>query len=233
VIAGDIDPDEAIKLATSIYGVIEPFPDAPRRFRPQEPASHASRLITLKDDKVEQPMVYRLYATASEKVGDTAQVRALEVLSKILGEGNTSRLYKSLVMEQGLAASAGSFYHPMRLDQGLFGVYAYPKEGVSLDVLDAAMEAVLQNLIHEGVRDDELQRAKTLLIAKTTYKQDSQYALAYHYGQALTIGIDIHALVHWPDQITQVSVSDVANAARDALIATNSATGYLLPESLS
>lgn len=231
VIAGDIDPDEAIALVKKIYGAIAPSKNAPSRFRPQEPVNKASRHVSLSDPKVEQPLVYRIYTTASENVGDKTQVRALEVLSKILGEGSTSRLYKNLVMERGLAASAGSFYHSMRLNQGMFGLYAYPKEGVSLEELDQAMEDVLQTLTSEGISEAELKRAKTLLVSKTIYKQDNQYSLAYHYGQALCLGIDINTLAGWPDEINAVSTQAVSDAAREGLSRTSSATGYLLPSS--
>jgi zinc protease len=232
VLAGDIDPEKGFELAQDIYGSIAPFDKAPTRFRPLEPPSRAERRVSVSDSKVEQPLVYRIYSVASEKTGDVKDVRALEVFTRILGGGNTSRLYRELVMGQALASSAGSFYHPMRRDDGLFGIYAYPKEGVSLETLEAAMDDVLANILNEGVREDEMKRAKKLLVARTLYQQDSQYSLAYHYGQALSIGLDLTTLANWPSQIEAVTSSDILNAVQKELTMRKSVTGYLLPESV-
>ena len=55
VVAGDVEPDQVNALAQQIYGAIPARGEAPKRFRPQEPEPRAHRLVTLADEKVEQP----------------------------------------------------------------------------------------------------------------------------------------------------------------------------------
>ncbi len=84
VIAGDIKPEAALKLAEETYGKIKRRTDLPPRHRPQEPPPAAVRSLTLADPRVEQPMLQRAYlvpsfatAKAHKKPGES---EALEVL---------------------------------------------------------------------------------------------------------------------------------------------------------
>ena len=58
---------------------------------------------------------------------------------QILGGGTTSRLYRSLVVEQGLAVSSGAGYSPDGLGPQTFMVYASPRDGTYLVRLEAAV----------------------------------------------------------------------------------------------
>ena len=71
----------------------------------------------------------------------------MQVLAEILGGGASSRLYKTLVLDRGLALSAGAHYSPGAIDLAAFGVYAAPKPGVSVGELETAIDAELQRLV--------------------------------------------------------------------------------------
>ena len=87
------------------------------------------------------------------------------MLAFILGHGNTSRLYRALVEERGLAVGAGGWYSGSALDATQFGVYGSPKPGVTLPQLEDAIDAVIDNLLANGVTADEVERASSRLIA--------------------------------------------------------------------
>ena len=107
-------------------------------------------------------------------LAETQRVRtimraALEVLSEIFGGTSTSRLYRSLVIEQKLATSAGAFYRGSSLDLTTFRIYATPRPGVSLDQLEAAVGVELERVKEEPITEQEVERATRRLVAEATY----------------------------------------------------------------
>src|SRR5260370_42143790 len=109
------------------------------------------------------------YGTAQPGEAET-----LDLLMKIAGSGSTSRLYQKLVAADGLASSAGGWYGGSSMDFGKIAVYAVPSDGVSLEQLEAGVDAVLADIAQNGVTADELDRAKKNYLAEYVYESDSQ-----------------------------------------------------------
>src|SRR5262249_60732050 len=103
---------------------------------------------------------------------------ALAVAMEILGGSGPSRLYRALVEDQRLAVSAGASANTDGIGGGSVSVGATPAEGVSPERLEAAVDAVIAQFLHDGPTDAELTRAKSQLAAAAIYAQDSQEALA-------------------------------------------------------
>jgi zinc protease len=132
------------------------------------------------------------------------------------------------VLDKGIALTAGAYYSGTALDYGKFGVYGSPKPGVSLRDVEAGIDTVLADVIAHGVTTDELDRAKTRLIADAVYAEDSQATLARWYGSALATGQTVEDVRGWPDRIRAVTADDVQQAARTWLDRRRSVTGYLV-----
>jgi zinc protease len=229
VIAGDVTADEVRALAEKTYAKVPRVAEVAPRARPQEPQQIAPRTVTLADARVAQPSLQRSYLVPSytRAKNDAA---ALEVLAHVLGTGQTSRLYRALVVEQRLAVNAGSFYQGSALDDTRFGVYAMPQPGVTFAQVEHALDDVIAGLIKSGIGADELARAKTRMIADAVYAQDNQASLARWYGVALTTGQTVADVQAWPDLIRSVTAEQVRDAARAWLDARRSVTGYLVKE---
>lgn len=228
VVAGDVQPDEVRGLAESSYGKIERRFETQPRLRPQEPPTAAARSVTLADPRVEQPSVQRSYLVPSVTTAQRGESEALEVLAHILGGGSNSRLYRRLVVEQGVAVSAGAGYQGSALDATRFSVYGTPANGKTLAQVETAIEAVIAELAEKGVNAEEFERSKTRLIADAIYAQDSQSSLARWYGGALAIGLTVESVQTWPDRIRAVTADAVRDAARKWLDKQRSVTGYLV-----
>jgi zinc protease len=132
------------------------------------------------------------------------------------------------VIEQGLALNAGASYSGTAVDYAKFSVFGAPKPGVSLPQLEAAIDGILSEVIVHGVSSDELDRAKTRLIAEAVYAEDNQATLARWYGAALATGQTVENVRSWPDRIRAVTAAAVQNAARTWLDRRHSVTGYLV-----
>ena len=141
---------------------------------PAEPPPVAPRLVVVNDEKVEQPSWQRCYLAPSHRTGAPGELETLDALAHLLGGGQTSLLYRKLVLEDKLAVAAtritwarrstrrGSTSTPCRFTR------------VSLNVLDAAVDRVLASFMADGAEGAALERAKTRLVADAIYAQDSQ-----------------------------------------------------------
>jgi zinc protease len=230
VVAGDVDVDEVKALAEKFYGAVKPLGPIGPRIRPQEPLPEAVRHVTLADPRVAQPSLQRSYLVPSYATAKPGEAEALDVLSHILGNGSTSRLYRVLVAEKNLATSAGAWYQGSALDPSRLGVYGTPKPGVTLPQFEDAIDDVLANVIEQGVTASELERAKTRMIADVTYDQDNQATLARWYGTALTTGMTVDSVRAWPGRIRAVTAEQVRAVAKQFLDKRRSVTGYLVKD---
>ncbi len=228
VVAGDITAEKLRPLAEKYYGGLKPG-DAVERRRTQEPPPAAARRITLRDPRVRQPSWRRAYLAPSHGFGEKAQIYPLQVLVEIFGSGSTSRLYRSLVIDRKLAVSAGAFYDSDGLGPASFSIAASPLPGVSMDQLEAGIEAQIARLVDRGVNAQETARAKQRLVDGAVFARDSLHAGARVLGAALSAGQSIEDVENWPQRIAAVSAAEVSAAARAVFNPRASVTGLLLP----
>ena len=89
---------------------------------------------------------HEILSAQSYAKGPKGTPEAMDMLAAILGGGQTSRLYQSLVVDKKLASSAGAFYSGSARGAGQFGVYATPRDGVSFDTLETAMDQIIRSM---------------------------------------------------------------------------------------
>ena len=154
---------------------------------------------------------------------------ALDMLAAILGGGQTSRLYQSLVVDKKLASNAGAFYSGYARGPAQFGVYATPRDGVSFDTLETAMDQIIRGMTMTPPESGEFERAKTRLVAEYTYQQDNQFQMAQDYGTALSVGMTLADVEDWPNRIKAVQPTDVRRVAQTHLVKEESVTGRMQP----
>lgn len=228
VVAGDVTAETVRPLAEKYYGVL-PRADTPPRKRLEEPPAVAARRVVLEDARVQQPQLSRLYQAPSYNRGRKELAYPLQVLAEIVGGNATSRLYRALVVEQGVAAGASAWYDPAALDLASFGVAATPRPGVPMEKVEAALDASLARILAEGLPADEVERAKSRLRANVAYARDSLHTGARVLGEALATGQTVEDVEAWPQRIAAVTPEQVAEAARAVLVMRASVTGVLLP----
>jgi zinc protease len=229
VVAGDVTVEQVRALAEKYYGVIPPQP-VPARDRVKEPPKVATTTLEMRSPRVAQATWSRSFLAPSYTGGETKYAYPLEVLSEILGGGATSRLNRSLVLQQKLALSAGSYYDPGRLDLSTFGVYASPRGDVPVEKLQGAVEAEIKKLLEQGVTEEEVERAKTRMQAEAVYQRDSLAGPANIFGAALATGRTIEDVEAWPERIGKVTADEVNAAAKYVIREQVAVTGILLPE---
>jgi zinc protease len=229
VIAGDVTTDEVKALAEKYYGPIAKK-DVAARQRLSEPQAYAPRRVTMESEFVSQPSVSRLYQAPSYRTAQGNQAYALQVLDEILGGNNVGRLYRRLVVEQALADSIGSNYDPSPYDVGTFAFWGAPRQGGSVEKIEAAIDDEIAKLLKDGVTDQEVADAKRRLQIAAVKSRDSLSGAATLVATRIADGSTLAEIQAWPDRIGTVTAADVLAAAKLVLVPNNSATGTLLPK---
>jgi len=229
IIAGDVKTADVRVLAQKYYGVI-PASENISRFRPQEPPQTAPRRIEYRDVRVRQPSWRRTYTAPSSMSGETEHSLPLDMLATILGGGTTSRLYQSLVVEQKIASSAGSWYSGTAVDLGRFGLYGRPAPTSDIATLEAAVDAQIEKIIRDGVTAKELERARAGMLAAAIYARDSVTSTARIFGRSLVVGRTVEDVESWPERVEKVTAEQIQAAAKHVFDIRHSVTGLLLPK---
>ncbi|MFM9842113.1 MAG: M16 family metallopeptidase [Dongiaceae bacterium] len=228
IIAGDVTLEQVRPLAEKYYGVIAKR-DVPVRNRPQEPAQFAPRRVTLASADVKQGQWSRQYQAPSYRTGPKEDVYALELLAEILGGNTSSRLYRRLVVDDRIAASAGAYFDSDAYDLGTFGFYAVPPPGTDAATVEKVTDEEIARLLREGVTEPELAAAKKALLSDAIKARDSIAGPARIIGTSLSTGSTIEDIEEWPDRIQAVTADQVKIAAAKVLQINYSVTGTLLP----
>jgi zinc protease len=232
IVAGDVDPEAVRDLAEKYYGVI-PAKDIPERRRVIEPPQNAPREVRLTSARVRQPQVSISYLAPSYRQAAGNEAYALQVASEIVGGGATARLYSRLVVEQGIAGSAGAGYSPTNYDYSTFQFYVAPRPGQEVEPAEAALRAEVAKLLESGVTEDEVAAAKKRLVAGAIFARDNLSTAPRAIGAALTTGGTLEQLEAWPERIAEVTADDVNAALKAVLRDEQSVTSYLLPDPTS
>jgi zinc protease len=234
VVAGDVEPDAVKALAEKYYGPLEPSPGIGPRNRPQEPVQLSERRMSYRDARVAQPYIARSYLAPERDPGDQKKAAALTILAAALGgSAQTSIMATKLQFESRIALYASAGYDGTSFDDTTFNLALVPAPGVGMAEAERAMDAVLADVIKNGIDAEQFDRIKTQIHADNIYAEDSVMGLARRYGEALTTGLTIEDVQAWPAVLDAVTVEDVKAAALDVLDKRRSVTGWMMPETAS
>ena len=162
-IVGDIDKAKTIKLVEKYFGSLKKGPAVPA-VRVNTPRITAERRITVKD-RIEMPRIYMAWITPPIfKPGDAEA----DLAARILADGRSSRLYKSLVYEKQIAQNVVAYQYSLTLGS-VFVVQATARKGHTLEELEKAIEVQLDALRTAGPDTLELDRAKTTVETQTLF----------------------------------------------------------------
>ena len=229
IVAGDTTADQVRKLAEKHYGPIPQRKVDPRR-RPGEGATDLPQRVTRADARVAEPRWSRDYLAPSYHKGESQYAYALQVLARLLGGGETSRLWKALVVDRKVALSAWASYSPSSLGLTSFDLGVHPASGTPIVEIESAVGGLLGKLIDDGVGADEVERAQNQLLAGAIYSQDSLQSGPRIYGTALGVGGTVADIDAWPQRIAAVTPAAVVAAARHIWRADGLVTSVLTPQ---
>lgn len=221
VIVGAVDPEEALALARKHFGPIA-RQTPPEPIRTREPPQRGERRVHVAID-AQTPLLQVAYHGIA---GADPRAPALELLMRILTDGDASRLHRRLVEEQRLAISVDG-YADEGFDPGLVWFFlSLPAQG-DLAAAEAALTRELAGVVREGVSAAELSRARNQALA------DFWRGLATIDGKAAALGEyavlkgGYEKLFDAPAKYQAVTLDDIKQVAADLLDPTRRTVGTL------
>ena len=207
VIVGDVKADDAIASLENAFknheGQARPMIE-----RPAEPAQNEARVCGL-TDKVEEAQLAIGFRIPSISHEDLA---ALDVLSVILGQGESSRLSQKVQREQRVVNEAYAYAYTPR-DNGMFvvGASLTPEK---LEPAAIGIIAEVKRIQNERVSNTELTKAKTLLGSEAIFQLETVEGLARRVGYWQTMIGDPSYEERYQERVAQVSADDVQRVAK-------------------
>lgn len=222
-VIGGFDVDATLAAIQQSYGAIPKAPQVIPAVATTEPKQLGPRrLIIERAGQVGVVMTaFKAPAGASE---DWA---ALSLIEQIVGADKTGRLYRAL--EDKGKASATFTYAPQLRDPGLFILAAFMTPEATHEATEAIILDEIKKLTDDGVTEDELARAKSVIQASTIYGRDGPYAIAKQINEAIAMG-DWTNYITLPKAIQNVRAEDIQRVASKYFTRNNSTTGWFVPQ---
>jgi len=152
VMAGDLDPARAFALAREYFGDIEPGPEGAPVSAPAPAIDAEIRLMMT--DRVELPRLYLGWHTPPLFAPGDAE---LDLVADFIGNGKTSRLYRSLVYERRIATDVAASQNSRELSS-FFQVVITAAPGRSLSEIDQVLTGEISAWQDRGPTPDEMAR---------------------------------------------------------------------------
>lgn len=153
VVAGDINKAQAKEWIQKYFGPIKKGPAIQRETYVEEPITQTIN-ANFEDPNIQIPMVVTAYRTPSMKTRDA---RVLDMISTILSDGKSSRLYKKIVDDKKMALQIGAFSYNQE-DYGTYIVYGLPQAPfTSADIVNE-VDAEIVKLQTELISEKDLQK---------------------------------------------------------------------------
>ena len=224
-IAGDVDPQEVKALAKTYFGRFKARPQ-PATVTEVEPAQAETREVTVNFPS--QPWYLEGYHIPSLSDPDYL---VYEVISQLLSNGRTSRLYQSLVEEQVALSAQGFSGFPGDKYPNLMMVYAQTAPGTSVEELATALRAEIERLKTEPAKREELQRVKTQLKAGLLRTLDSNMGMARILAEYEAKTGSWRNIFQDLARLQEITPEDIQRVAQKTFTAENRTIGRLLPSS--
>lgn len=224
VIAGDFDDAAARASVAKYFGWIPGGADVQRNI-PAEPVQTEARRREL-IRPVPLAMVRIGYHGPAYRDADTT---AVDLLTTILGGGASSRLHKRLVSSENPLASEAQSGLSAPLDPGIISVTASVLAGKDADEVEKILLQVVEDVIQNGVTQEELDKAKTLARISVIAGRKTAEDLAEQVGDELLLTGTTDGVNKAIQQIDAVTLADIQAAARKYLVASNSSTIRVTP----
>ena len=188
-----------------------------------EPPQVAEKTVVLKMPS--QPLYLEGYHRPDYLDPDDA---VYDAISDILSNGRTSRLYRSLVRDQQIAAEAAGFSgFPGDKYPGLFAFFAVPLPGHTPDQMKDAIHKEIDKLKTTDVTDEELEMFKTRSRADLLRGLGDNEGLASQLAEYQQRYGDWRELFKQLDKIDKVSKADIRRVANKTFVDTNRTVGIL------
>ena len=207
VIAGNVKTAEVRSMVEKWFGDI-PRGDVPERRLPKEPAQEKFAR-KLQQANVPVDALYLAFHCPSRTDED---FYATDLLTDVLSNGPSSRLYRRLLKEQKLFSSIDC-YITGNVDPGLLIIEGKPADGVSLEACSEAIWKEIEDLKTNPIPERELQKLKNKVESSLVFSEANvlNKAINLAFFELLGNANQINEEVELYEKVTTADIQKMAN----------------------
>ncbi len=224
IVVGDVDTAKIVEKVSKSFNSEYKKP-LKKHFRKEFPLFAQKRKVEYLDTQ----SGYMMLGFRGVNIADN-DTFALDVLAEILGGGKSSKFYRNIKEQKGIAYSISASNGSYR-DDGIFYINA--------NFTPANAEKVEKSIFDEityiqkyGVTEEELNTAKKMIEQETYYSRESTSNIATELGYILTLTGSTDLYENYIENIKKVSANDVQRAAQRYLGANKAAISIALPKKM-
>lgn len=165
-ICGNIDAERGTALAEKWFGDIPPA-RTPASLLPEEPRQTEARRLVAADNDVPADAIYKVFHMGAR---NSRNFYACDVISDILSNGQSSRLYLRLMKEKRLFSSIDA-YVTGDADPGLFVFSGKLSEGIGMEEAEDAIDAEIRDFLRTDISGREVQKVINKAEARISYEE--------------------------------------------------------------
>lgn len=217
VVVGDVRPEAVFDLAKRFFGPLRPSV-LPARKPQNEPAQTGIRRVHVKAVAEEPTLTMAWRAPGLIDPERDWMPYALDVLAGVLDGYPGARLNTRLVREQRIAVDVDAGYDGIGRGPSLFMLGGAPAPGHTVEQLEAALRGQVRQIAEEGVRPEELARARSQVVARQVFARDSISAQARMIGELESAGLGYRNEDRLLERLREVTLEQVRQVAREVLV---------------
>lgn len=209
VVAGDIDKTQAKKWINEYFAPIPKGADIARQKFVEDPITSQIN-TTFEDANIQLPMLINAYRTPSMK---DREARVLDMVSSVLSDGKSSRLYKRMVDKEKIALEVASFKWDEE-DYSTYFILGLPMTGKTLGDLQASIDSEVEKICTELITESEFQKIQNQFENHFVNQNSSTEGIAHNLSSYYLLYKDVNLINTELDiyrSITREEIREVAN----------------------
>lgn len=211
-LVGDVMFEQAVQVVENAFGGISPGTKVPP-VAVVEPEPAGEKRVEVEFDAEPQVSIAFHKPTLPER-----DDYVFDLIDQILTGGRSSRLYRSLVLEQQLATSISTYGAPGGRYPNLFVINAVPRHPHTASEVEVAIETELAKLGEEGVTDEELTRAVNRLRTDHLRQMRTNSGLARSLTYFQTVAGDWRYLAEYDQVMESITIDEIRDTVRRYLV---------------
>lgn len=212
VVAGDIDVEKTKKLIRNYFGPIPKGEPVEKVNIKEDPITEQIN-ATYKDPNIQLPAIVTAYRTPSMKERDAY---VLDMISSVLTDGKSSRLYKKMVDDQKQALQIGAF-NVSQEDYGMYLIFGIPLGDVPLDTLLAETDEEIVRLQNELISEREYEKLQNTFENKFVNSNSSVAGIASSLATFQMLYGDTNLINNQIDIYRSITREEILQVAREYL----------------
>ncbi|MBO6271147.1 insulinase family protein [bacterium] len=225
IVVGDFNHDEVLKKIETLFDFGDRLNDGYRTYNIDKPTNETKFI----ENKACINSAFLMFGYLGVEAKDIRNCILLDMLSIILGEGASSRLYRNLIekQEEAIFNIVDSEHYIFR-DGGNFFIQANfspDKKDIAIDLIKNEIEAVKTT-----ISDDELNKAKKKIKSRFASNAETVSEIGENIGYYMTVCNDLSLVTDYLGIVEDIKVCDLQDAAKQFLNINNATISVLLPE---